>query len=773
MFLPTASMANQIALRILTRPGDEVLAEENSHVFINEQGGPAVFSGLVMRGLPGHHGRIAAEQVRAAMRDWRSGHMPITRLVSIEDTHNSAGGRVWPLDEIDAIVATARELDLRVHLDGARIVNAATALGVPAAEIGRRTDTVTLCLSKGLGCPLGALVAGSAELMVAARRAKHLFGGAMRQAGIVAAAGVYALDHNVERIADDHARARRLGDAWAAAGLGVDPEQVETNFVFLDVGAARSDAGGRRRRGSRTPACGSPTRCTRRSSARSRISGSRTRTSSARRSSCRRRSGRRVSTPEPLAAELERLVRREQRDKRLPSVAAAVVRDGETVWETAVGAADVAAVRESTPDTQYRIGSITKTFTAAAVMQLRDAGKLDLEDTLDRHIDGAAHRPTLRRLLSHTSGIQRETQDDAWLSLRFAPAEELVATLGDAEQVLPPGARFHYSNLAFALLGIVVERASGMPYADYVRTRLLEPLGLRRITFEPEEPAAVGYLVEEYVEGVAARRESRPAAGSPRARCGGRCATSAAGPRSSPRRTNRCSRARPSRRCARCRRSTTTCAGPAATGSGSVCGATASGSSPGTAASMPGFIAGGARLARGQGRSRGAHELERGRGRAARAGARRATVDTWPVAPAPWRVEAPPPDDVEPLLGIWWHGGRARSCSAGATGSSRAASTAFPSGARRPCTSARATISGAPSPARRTGRAAADRARRRRRGRAADLGRLPGHARAAPDGVAAAATRTAALRARSACPHAVPGRSLRRGRRRSPQRRRR
>jgi threonine aldolase len=236
VFLPTASMANQIALRILTRPGDEVLAEENSHVFINEQGGPAVFSGLVMRGLPGHHGRIAPEQIRAAMRDWRSGHMPITRLVSIEDTHNSAGGRVWPLDEIDAVVATARELDLRVHLDGARIVNAATALGVPAAEIGRRTDTVTLCLSKGLGCPLGALVAGSAELMVAARRAKHLFGGAMRQAGIIAAAGVYALDHNLERIADDHARARRLGDAWAAAGLGVDPEQVETNFVFLDVG---------------------------------------------------------------------------------------------------------------------------------------------------------------------------------------------------------------------------------------------------------------------------------------------------------------------------------------------------------------------------------------------------------------------------------------------------------------------------------------------------------------------------------------------------------
>lgn len=236
VFVPTATMANQIALRILSRPGDELLAEENSHVFLYEQGGPAVFSGLVMRGLPGHRGKIAPEQIRAAMRDPSSGHMPITRLVSIENTHNSSGGRVWTLAEIDAVAATAHELDLRLHLDGARIVNAATALGVPAAEVGRRAETVTLCLSKGLGCPLGALVAGSEELMAAARRGKQLFGGAMRQAGIVAAAGVYALDHHVDRIADDHARARRLGEAWAVAGLPVDLEQIETNFVQLDVG---------------------------------------------------------------------------------------------------------------------------------------------------------------------------------------------------------------------------------------------------------------------------------------------------------------------------------------------------------------------------------------------------------------------------------------------------------------------------------------------------------------------------------------------------------
>jgi CubicO group peptidase (beta-lactamase class C family) len=157
---------------------------------------------------------------------------------------------------------------------------------------------------------------------------------------------------------------------------------------------------------------------------------------------------------------------------------------------------------ETTPDTQYRLGSITKTFTAAAIMQLRDAGKLDLEDTLDRHVEGAAHRPPIRRLLSHASGLQRETQDDSWLTLRFAPPDELLETLERAELVLPSGARFHYSNLAYALLGIVVERVSGMPYQDYVRELLLEPVGLTRVSFEPERPAARGYLAQPYADGV-------------------------------------------------------------------------------------------------------------------------------------------------------------------------------------------------------------------------------------------------------------------------------
>jgi threonine aldolase len=245
VYLPTATMANEIALRLHGGPGDEVLAEEHSHILIAELGGPAALSGFLTRPLPGDRGRLSPEQIRAAARLWDDRHTPLTRIVSIENTHNSSGGRVWPLEEVEAVADTCRELGLRLHLDGARLFNAAVALGIPAAEIARHGDTVTICLSKGLGCPLGALVAGSSALMVRARRFKHLFGGAMRQAGIVAAAGVYALEHNIDRLAEDHARARRLAEGLADAGLPVDPEDVETNFVQMDVaplGLTYSDA---------------------------------------------------------------------------------------------------------------------------------------------------------------------------------------------------------------------------------------------------------------------------------------------------------------------------------------------------------------------------------------------------------------------------------------------------------------------------------------------------------------------------------------------------
>jgi threonine aldolase len=242
VFLPTATMGNQIALNILGRPGDALLVERHAHIMLSELGGPAAHSGLLTIGLEGTHGRFAPEQVVAEIRDRTSVHVAPTRVVTIENTHNSAGGRVWPLNEVDAIVATCREHDLAAHLDGARLVNAAVATGVEPARIARAFDTVTLCFSKGLGCPLGALIAGSSELMGQARRGKHYFGGAMRQAGIVAAAALYALDHHVDRIEEDHTRARRLGEGLAAAGVSVDLEQVQTNFVQIDVGPDRSGA---------------------------------------------------------------------------------------------------------------------------------------------------------------------------------------------------------------------------------------------------------------------------------------------------------------------------------------------------------------------------------------------------------------------------------------------------------------------------------------------------------------------------------------------------
>ena len=237
VFVPTATMANQIALRTLTEPGDEVIAEGAAHIFRYELGGPAVHSGLAMKSLATEDGRFTAAQLRQAVNPSADLHMAPTRLVCVENTHNGGGGRVWSIGQVREVTVEARRHGLAAHLDGARLLNAAVASGTSAAEYGREFDTVSLCLSKGLGCPLGALIAGSRERMTKARRLKHLFGGAMRQAGIVASAGLYALEHHVERLADDHANARRLAEGLVEAGLPVDLEQVETNFVLLDVGA--------------------------------------------------------------------------------------------------------------------------------------------------------------------------------------------------------------------------------------------------------------------------------------------------------------------------------------------------------------------------------------------------------------------------------------------------------------------------------------------------------------------------------------------------------
>jgi threonine aldolase len=214
-----------------------VVVEETAHIVVSELGGAAANGGLQVHGVRGDRGRISSEQIRETMHEDGSFHTPRTSVVALENTHNNAGGTVWPLDELREVTSTARVLGLKLHLDGARLMNAAVASQVPASDFGSLFDTVTLCLSKGLGCPLGALIAGSAELMHRARMEKHRMGGAMRQAGIVAAAGIYALDHNVERLVEDHARARRLAEAWAEQGLPVDLERVQTNFVHLEARA--------------------------------------------------------------------------------------------------------------------------------------------------------------------------------------------------------------------------------------------------------------------------------------------------------------------------------------------------------------------------------------------------------------------------------------------------------------------------------------------------------------------------------------------------------
>jgi CubicO group peptidase (beta-lactamase class C family) len=204
-----------------------------------------------------------------------------------------------------------------------------------------------------------------------------------------------------------------------------------------------------------------------------------------------------------LAAELRRQIAAAQAEQRAPSVAAGVVRDGEVIWADAVGLADVERGEEATPDHQYRIGSITKSFTAVAIMQLHEAGKLALDDRLDAHLPGIEHGALpIRRLLAHASGLQREIPGDVWETLKFPSGEELVGLLAEAEVPLGPGERYHYSNLAFSLLGEVISRLSGLAYEEYIAQRIIGPIGLKRTTFERTEPAATPYFVDPYQDVV-------------------------------------------------------------------------------------------------------------------------------------------------------------------------------------------------------------------------------------------------------------------------------
>jgi threonine aldolase len=237
LFLPSGTMCNAIAFRLHLRPGgDEAILDRTSHPVSYEAGGPAALSGAMLNVLDGDGGIFTAAQVEGAVRPAGDRYGPRSRLVSVEQTTNVGGGRVWPLDQVRPVLDVAARHELRTHLDGARLMNAVVASGVPADAFAGGFDTAWVDFTKGLGAPVGAVLAASRELIDEAWRYKQMMGGAMRQAGILAAAGLYALDHNVERLATDHAHARRLAEGLAdLPGVEIDPARVETNIVIFGV----------------------------------------------------------------------------------------------------------------------------------------------------------------------------------------------------------------------------------------------------------------------------------------------------------------------------------------------------------------------------------------------------------------------------------------------------------------------------------------------------------------------------------------------------------
>jgi threonine aldolase len=235
LFLPSGTMCNQVAFAVHCRQGDEILFHELAHPLLYEAGGPAALIGAVMRPLPGARGMYTADQVRQAVRP-RVHFMPQTRALSIEQTANIAGGVCWPLAQVEEVCAAGHAAGLACHMDGARLMNAVVASDTPARAFAAPFDSVWLDLTKGLGAPVGAVLAGSRAFIEEAWVFKQRFGGAMRQAGIIAAAGIYALEHHVDRLAEDHERARRLAhELGSLPGIAVDAARVETNIVIFDV----------------------------------------------------------------------------------------------------------------------------------------------------------------------------------------------------------------------------------------------------------------------------------------------------------------------------------------------------------------------------------------------------------------------------------------------------------------------------------------------------------------------------------------------------------
>ena len=241
LFVPSGTMANQMGLKLLTRPGDDVVIGDEAHIVWHESGAAAANSGVQFT-VVGRGGLFTAADLRAAFKP--PGHIifPPTTLVAVENTHNRGGGVVFPQAEAEAICAAARELGVATYLDGARLFNTSVATGRSLADLAAPFDIVSVALSKGLGCPVGSVIAGSADDMVRGVRVRRMFGGAMRQSGILAAAGVYALEHNLDRLAEDHTNARIIGEYVAGTRAEIDLSTVQTNIVIFRVPEPLPDA---------------------------------------------------------------------------------------------------------------------------------------------------------------------------------------------------------------------------------------------------------------------------------------------------------------------------------------------------------------------------------------------------------------------------------------------------------------------------------------------------------------------------------------------------
>jgi threonine aldolase len=235
LFVPSGTQSNQLCVKVHTQPGDEVLGDSLCHIFNNEAGGPAILSGVTCTAINGKDGILDVSQLEDQIKP-PDDHLVHTRLVTLENTHNHGGGRVYPLDKIQAISRWAQKNGLAMHMDGARLWNAIVRTGIPAADWAQPFDSVSVCFSKGLGAPIGSALAGSAAFVAQARKWRKIMGGGMRQAGIAAAAALYAVDHHIERLAEDHLNAQILARAIAEVPcLTLVPRHVETNLVWFEV----------------------------------------------------------------------------------------------------------------------------------------------------------------------------------------------------------------------------------------------------------------------------------------------------------------------------------------------------------------------------------------------------------------------------------------------------------------------------------------------------------------------------------------------------------